>query len=152
MPRMHRDLPKRGNPRSKRKAPKLDYAAYMPKGHVQEWRFDLKDKRKWKFDFAWINIKIAVEVQGFGHHRLAKARKDWEKYNEAQLQGWMVGQFSPAQVKRGEASAWVYEAAEARGKHYLETINEGWPPSWFSSSSSSGSSVGSKGGSPKGSS
>lgn len=59
--------------------------------------------RKWRFDFAWPSIKLAVEIQGGnfkngGHNRGASQGRDFEKINEAQLAGWRVLQFGTKQM------------------------------------------------------
>lgn len=60
---------------------------------VTEYRFH--GTRQWRFDFAFIEEKVALEVDGgcfsFGHHaRGAGIRKDHEKQNAAVLAGWKV--------------------------------------------------------------
>lgn len=51
--------------------------------------------RKWRFDFAYPDAKVAIEVQGGvwskGKHARAKGLlNDYEKFNEAQKLGWSV--------------------------------------------------------------
>lgn len=70
-----------------------------------EYRFD--DKRRWRFDYCWPNEGIAIEVQGGlfikGKHVTGIGiMKDHEKLNAAQVQGWIVLQFSPEQIARGD--------------------------------------------------
>lgn len=65
-------------------------------------------KRKWRFDLAWPDLLIAVEIEGGiwsgGRHVRGEGyEKDCEKYNEAQLAGWMVLRFTPGMIKRGKA-------------------------------------------------
>ena len=57
------------------------------------------DERKWRFDFAWIEWKLAVEIQGGsfvqgGHNRGAQQAKDYEKQREAVRLGWRVLPFN----------------------------------------------------------
>lgn len=64
--------------------------------------------RKWRFDFAFADHMLAVEVEGGtwsgGRHTTgAGFERDTEKYNQAVLDGWRVLRFTGAQVKRGEA-------------------------------------------------
>lgn len=63
---------------------------------VQQHKFH--PTRKWRFDFAFIDQKVAVEIQGGsfsqgGHNRGTGQDKDHKKINEAQKLGWMVLQF-----------------------------------------------------------
>lgn len=70
--------------------------------------FIFHSSRKWRFDFAWPQKKIAVEVEGGiwtgGRHTRAKGFiDDCEKYNAAALLGWMVLRFPVEHIKSGEA-------------------------------------------------
>jgi len=71
-----------------------------------EFRFH--PTRRWRFDFAWPEDMLAVEINGavytHGRHTRGKgAEGDYEKLNEAILLGWSVLQFSTGQVKSGIA-------------------------------------------------
>ena len=60
---------------------------------VVEHRF--LDKRKWRFDFAHPETRIAIEIEGGAwsggrHTRGAGFITDAEKYNTAALWGWTV--------------------------------------------------------------
>lgn len=68
-----------------------------------EYRFH--DVRKWRLDFAFPTVKVAVEIQGGnfvggGHNRGAKQAKDFEKLNTATRMGWRVLQFGTKQMGR----------------------------------------------------
>lgn len=57
---------------------------------VREYRF-----KRWRFDFAWPQLKVAVEVDGgtfFGgdHVRGKGYQRDCLKNNAAQVEGWAV--------------------------------------------------------------
>jgi hypothetical protein len=57
-------------------------------------------KRKWRFDFAWPDKKIALEVEGGvwtgGRHTSSKGfLGDMEKYNAAAVDGWRVLRTTP---------------------------------------------------------
>lgn len=87
-------------------------AMKLPSAH-REYRFH--DKRKWRFDFAWPEKKVAVEIEGGvwtggRHTRGAGFIKDTEKYNTAALLGWKVLRFHGEAVKSGEAINFVQEA------------------------------------------
>jgi len=63
---------------------------------IREYRFH--PVRKWRFDFAWPKIKLAVEIDGHtfdgsvpgNHARGKKYQNDCIKQNAAQLDGWAV--------------------------------------------------------------
>lgn len=83
---------------------------------TREHRFDAR--RRWRFDFAWPALKLAVEVegvtyQGGRHQRVAGFAADAEKYNAAAVAGWTVLRFTGAMVRSGEAVR-VIEASFAR--------------------------------------
>jgi hypothetical protein len=88
-----------------------------------EYRFH--DTRQWRFDFAWPDYCLAVEVEGGqwinGRHQRGKGfEDDCEKYNEAALDGWMVFRFTGDMVKDGRALEMLlrclrfYEAGNGR--------------------------------------
>ena len=61
--------------------------------HVREYRFH--SVRKWRFDYAVLDYKIAIEVEGgifsSGRHTRGKGfANDCEKYNTATSCGWAV--------------------------------------------------------------
>jgi very-short-patch-repair endonuclease len=71
--------------------------------------------RRWRFDFAWADSKLAVEIEGGtwsgGRHTSgAGYAKDLEKYNRAVLLGWRVLRFTTAMVLSGEAILQTQEA------------------------------------------
>jgi very-short-patch-repair endonuclease len=79
--------------------------------HEREYRFC---DRRWRFDFAMPERKVAVEIEGGvfvqgRHTRGAGAIKDMEKYNRAALDGWRVLRFPPDKVKSGQAIDMVRE-------------------------------------------
>lgn len=75
-------------------------------GYVTEHRFH--PVRKWRFDFAWLDKSIAVEIEGGTwsggrHTRGSGFEADCEKYNEAAAIGWTVFRFTGKMVKSGNA-------------------------------------------------
>jgi len=63
-----------------------------------EWKFDAK--RRWRFDYAWPQQMIALEVEGGvwtggRHTRGAGFVKDMEKYNRAAVLGWRLLRVTP---------------------------------------------------------
>lgn len=84
----------------------------------REHRFD--PSRRWRFDFAYPEQRIAIEVEGGSwvagrHARGLGFEKDIEKYNAAAVAGWMVLRFTTAMVDDGRALATISEAIAARG-------------------------------------
>lgn len=88
---------------------------YMPKlceshgiaSPVTEHRFH--GARKWRFDYAWVAEKIALEVEGGiwtqgRHTRGAGFLADMEKYNAAVLLGWRVLRTTPDKLADGVKS------------------------------------------------
>jgi len=64
---------------------------------VHELRFH--PKRRWRFDRAFPDEKVAVEIEGGvymnGRHNRGKGMiDDMDKYNEALLNGWIVLRYS----------------------------------------------------------
>ena len=69
---------------------------------VTEYRFH--PTRKWRFDYALPDTKIAFEFEGGvfiqgRHSRGTGLSEDAVKYNTAQLMGWRVFRFTAAHVK-----------------------------------------------------
>ena len=60
--------------------------------------------RKWRFDWAFVSKKIAIEVEGNAWNVKGGGRHnqdaDLEKYNQAALLGWRVLRFSPGMLAR----------------------------------------------------
>jgi very-short-patch-repair endonuclease len=87
-------------------------ATEMPKWE-EEYRFH--DTRKWRFDFAWPDRMIAVEVEGGiyaggRHTRGSGFEKDCIKYNEAALLGWTVLRVTASMIDSGEVIQFVERA------------------------------------------
>ncbi len=87
----------------------------------REYRFD--PERRWRFDFAWPEYRLAVEVEGAvwaqgRHTRGSGYVKDTEKYNAAAKVGWMVIRYATEQVMDDSAmldiKAWFDARAEAQ--------------------------------------
>ena len=77
---------------------------------VKEHRFH--PVRRWRFDYAWPDIMLALEVEGLTrdggrHQRIAGYTKDTEKYNEALCLGWKVIRVTPGQIKNAEVFGWI---------------------------------------------
>ena len=69
-------------------------------GMYPETEYQFHNKRKWRFDFAFPEEKVAVEIEGgtFGrksrHTTGTGYGADCEKYNAATLNGWRVFRFT----------------------------------------------------------
>ena len=96
------------------KKPKIDYPKLLLDQilttdlpvPVREHKFH--PTRRWRFDLAFLESKLAVEVEGgiwtYGrHNRAISFIKDMEKYNEACLLGWNLLRFTTDMVKKGES-------------------------------------------------
>lgn len=63
-------------------------------------------KRRWRFDFAFPDQMVAVEIEGGvngRHQRIGGFVGDCYKYNAAVILGWRVLRFTTAMVLAGEA-------------------------------------------------
>lgn len=88
---------------------------------VTEHRFHAT--RAWRFDFAWPERRLALEVEGGVGSRFATGRHtrgagftaDAEKYNEAAIAGWRVLRVTGEQVRNGQALVWLEQALGGRG-------------------------------------
>lgn len=78
--------------------------------------------RKWRFDFMLWNDSperaIGIEIEGGAFSRGRHTRgvgfiNDMEKYNHAALLGWRVLRFTPDQVLKGEAIAFIKKVLES---------------------------------------
>ena len=73
---------------------------------LPEMEFKFHPTRKWRFDFAWPEWKIAVEIEGAvwtqgRHTRGSGFIKDMEKYSYANIMGWCVIRGTPQQLQDG---------------------------------------------------
>lgn len=68
--------------------------------------------RRWRFDFAWPDHMLALEVEGgtwgIGRHTSGKGfEQDCEKYNTALAHGWRVLRVTSKHVRNGAALQFV---------------------------------------------
>lgn len=75
-------------------------------GPVSEFLFN--PPRRWRFDYAWPERRLALEIEGgiwtTGRHVRGKGyENDCEKYNEAALLGWRVLRVTTNMVRDGRA-------------------------------------------------
>lgn len=74
---------------------------------VREYRFH--PDRRWRFDFAFLQVRLAIECEGGTwtrgrHTRGAGFRGDCEKYNEAAILGWRVLRFTAGMIDDARAT------------------------------------------------
>lgn len=84
------------------------YQLYPTKEHK------FHDKRKWKFDFAFLREMVAIECEGGvwtngRHTRGSGFIADIEKYNVAAAMGWKVFRFDGGMIKSGHAIKFVVD-------------------------------------------
>jgi very-short-patch-repair endonuclease len=77
-----------------------------------EREYKFHPDRRWRFDFAWRDIDVAIEVEGGTwqhgrHNRPQGYENDAEKYNEATRLGWRVYRFTGDMVRDGRALAFL---------------------------------------------
>lgn len=88
-------------------------------GYKREYTF--AKPRRFRFDFAWTNYKVAVEIEGGtwvkGRHTTGKGfQNDCEKYNLAAVNGWIVIRGDSAMVRDGRLLDWAIRALEVAYK------------------------------------
>ena len=93
------------------------YALPPPEREYRFW-----PTRRWRFDLAWPEFRVAVEVdggvyargddgqQGGRHQRPEGFERDCEKLSLAAAHGWRVLKVTPRQVQDGRAVEWLAHA------------------------------------------
>lgn len=107
-------------------------AAGLPEPEM-EYLFAAPIGRRWRFDYAWPALRIALEIEGavFGraikgedgkvyrvggrHSTGAGLQNDAFKYNRAAILGWLVVRATTTMVRDGHAIAELVDAFKARG-------------------------------------
>lgn len=77
---------------------------------VAEYRFS--PPRKWRFDYAFVDQKVALEINGGlfvrgKHSRGVGQLRDFEKWSEAAAQGWRVIHVPPDQLESTTTFEWI---------------------------------------------
>lgn len=93
----------------------MTWEVYGIEKPVEELRF--APPRRWRFDYSWGDQRIAVEIEGAvwvggRHTRGSGFVRDMEKYNMATKLGWRVFRFTPQELKKGIAQAFIKEILE----------------------------------------
>jgi hypothetical protein len=100
-------------------AAQWDAQTIMPVAPEREFKFH--PERRWRFDFCWPALKLAVEIEGRGRHQtFVGFRNDCEKYNEALRLGWRVLRYPASDHKPSKsrkiwpdgARDWVLDVLE----------------------------------------
>ena len=81
-------------------------------------QFHFWSGRQWRFDFALVHHRIAIEVQGGtwsngAHSRGSGIERDAEKAAHAAIAGWRLIPVTGNQIKSGKAIAWIKQAMGA---------------------------------------
>ena len=71
--------------------------------------------RKWRFDLAWVDMRLAVEIEGITHkggrhQRIKGFSEDCRKYAEAVILNWRVVRVTPRMIRDGEAISLIERA------------------------------------------
>lgn len=98
----------------------------------QEYKFH--PERKWRFDFAYPEVKLAIEVEGgiygqgkrcptckqrklLNHGSISGIKRDLDKYNEATRLGWAVLRYPPDWLNKPETIDAIEEVHKNRRQH-----------------------------------
>jgi very-short-patch-repair endonuclease len=100
-----------------------------------EREYKFHPTRKWRFDFAYPERKIAIEAEGGvwtngGHNRGKIYTSNCEKYNAAALMGWCVLRYTTDMIAAGDVARDITELInrnlpiiEKSGKLRIEGID-----------------------------
>lgn len=83
----------------KSKAEELLLQSLCEAGYRPEAEVEFMDERKWRFDLAFPEIKLAIEIDGSGSHTSDKGKRmDQQKRNAALEFGWRVLSYPAREV------------------------------------------------------
>lgn len=93
----------------------LFYAQCQAVGRTPIRQYRFLPPRRWRFDFAWVEYSLALELDGGihkqgRHNRAGGITADCVKLAAAVIDGWRVLRVTPEQVRKGLAVAWVQQA------------------------------------------
>ena len=76
----------------------------LPGGQPQ-LEYEFHEDRDWRFDYAWPELRVAVEIDGFGYGHQAQQHlaNQNEKQNAALLAGWIVLRYNSRQLGSKQA-------------------------------------------------
>ena len=83
-------------------------------GYTEEYKFHAT--RRWRFDFAYPDLKLAIEAEGCvyaqGRHTRGKGYEgDCKKYNAAALDGWVVLRYTTGTISSMEKDLTLFAIA-----------------------------------------
>ncbi len=86
---------------------------------VPEPEFWFWPGRRFRFDYAWPSLKVALEIEGgtykFGRHNRPEGYEDdCRKYSEASLRGWLLVRCTTRMCASGEIWTLLERALSAR--------------------------------------
>lgn len=84
---------------------------------VKEFKFH--ETRRWRFDYAMPDLKIAIEIDGGvwvngRHNRSAGFLGDLDKFNAAASLGWVVLKFTPQNQLKNDSMKLIREAINSQ--------------------------------------
>jgi very-short-patch-repair endonuclease len=85
----------------------------------REYMFAKSIGRRWRFDFAYPERKVAIECEGGTwsrgrHTRGSGFAKDCEKYNQAVAMDWKVLRFTKSMIESGKAIEMIKEVLDGK--------------------------------------
>ncbi len=91
-----------------------------------EREYQFARPRRWRFDYAWPEYRVALEVEGGvwkgGRHNYPVGfLRDMEKYNMAALLGWRVFRFTPLDMRDGRAGEILVQVFRGKRSFLAET-------------------------------
>ena len=103
--------------------------------YVRDFRFAQLHGRRFEIDFAWLDARLGVEIQGGiwrrgggAHSRPANLERDVEKAQAALRLSWRIVPVTPQQVKSGYALELIEELLRSAPNVALERAGRGRTP------------------------
>jgi very-short-patch-repair endonuclease len=98
-------------------------------GPVLEREYRFHHERRWRADFAHVEARVLIEVEGGiwvngRHNRAAGFNADLEKYLAAGLAGWRVFRFGPDQITMENVERLAVLVAEATRPSQPPTLHQ----------------------------
>lgn len=97
----------------------LEFILWLRASNVPPWQREYRfaPPRRWRFDFAWQDKQVAVEIegvtaQGGRHQRIQGFVNDCEKYEAALRQGWKVYRVPGQWIIQGKRRIWRREVMD----------------------------------------